>query len=101
MKYVLMSHPEPTSKPYAMRVQERVEQLANVDHTVAAVQYRRIMQEEKEEDDDEPSYLRRKRAEALRNGATARPTTIADFIAKCCKSLHITCTPFGLTGCNC
>jgi hypothetical protein len=54
MKYMLMSHPEPSTKPFERRVTERVAALQADDPTVAAVQYQRIVSEEQEE--DEPGY---------------------------------------------
>lgn len=54
MKYVLMSHPEPSRKSLERRVNERVAELQKKDPTVAAAQYHKIVAEEREE--DEPGY---------------------------------------------
>jgi hypothetical protein len=54
MKYLVMSHPEPTQKSLERRVNERVAELQKVDPTTAVAQYHRIMEEEREE--DEPGY---------------------------------------------
>lgn len=62
MKYHLMSHPEPSTKPLARRVQDRVNAIAKgdeekgiaADPTMAVIQYQKILREEQEE--DEPGY---------------------------------------------
>jgi hypothetical protein len=56
MKYVLMSHPEPSRKTLERRVNERLAALTKADPTVAAAQYHKIVAEEKEEEEDQPSY---------------------------------------------
>jgi hypothetical protein len=53
---MVMSHPEPTDKPFARRVQERIAELHQGDPTMAMLVYPRIMQEEREKDEPEPFY---------------------------------------------
>lgn len=54
MKYVLMSHPEPTEKTVERRVAERIRAIRGADPSMAAVQYQKIVQEETTR--DEPTY---------------------------------------------
>jgi len=62
MKYHLMSHPEPSTKSFGRRVNERLSELQKVDPTFAALEYPRIVQEEQQEEDYEPElYTRRAR----------------------------------------
>jgi hypothetical protein len=56
MKYVLMSHPEPSRKTLERRVNERLAALTKLDPTIAAAQYHKIVAEEKEDEETEPSY---------------------------------------------
>jgi hypothetical protein len=56
MKYVLMSHPEPSRKTLERRVNERMAGLSKLDPTIAAAQYHKIVAEEKDEEEDQPSY---------------------------------------------
>jgi hypothetical protein len=56
MKYVLMSHPEPSQKSFDRRVNERVAELQKRDPTTAVANFHKILQEEREDDDDTPSY---------------------------------------------
>lgn len=56
-KYVLMSHPEPTRKPYRMRVEERISKLwQETDPTRAMIQLSKIQQEEKQKDGAQSVY---------------------------------------------
>jgi hypothetical protein len=62
MKYHLMSHPEPSTKSFGRRVNERLSELQKVDPTFAALKYPAIMREEQQEEDYEPElYTRRER----------------------------------------
>jgi hypothetical protein len=58
-KYVVMSHPEPTRKPYEQRVVERVEKLRKDtgDMTTAMLQLSKIQQEEREAEGMQSSYI--------------------------------------------
>ncbi len=56
MKYELMSHPEPSYKPFERRVNERIQQMQQIDPTTAVANYHRIVAEARAEEDDEPQY---------------------------------------------
>jgi len=56
MKYVLMSHPEPSRKPVERRVAERLAELQKTDPTAAALSLSRVLAEEQEEEETEPSF---------------------------------------------
>jgi hypothetical protein len=56
-KYVVMSHPEPTRKPYQERVSERLDKLwKENDPTTAMLQLSRIQDEEREKDGCQQIY---------------------------------------------
>lgn len=57
MKYTVMSHPEPTRKPMATRVADRVNELwRTTDPTQAMLQLSKIQQEEREKELGTPTY---------------------------------------------
>jgi hypothetical protein len=86
MKYLLMSHPEPSEKSLQRRVQDRVTAIAKgneqrgipPDPTMAAIQYQKILREEQEE--DEPGYYgggaRRRFAQMVKRRPKAAPLII-------------------------
>jgi hypothetical protein len=71
-KYIVMSHPEPTRKPYQERVEERLQQLWKDDPTQAMLQLSRIQQEERGKEVVQQVYygnnIRQKLAEEAAKG---------------------------------
>jgi len=71
-KYIVMSHPEPTRKPYQERVEERLNKLWQGDPTQAMLQLSKIQQEEREKELGQQIYygnnIRQKLAEEARKG---------------------------------
>jgi hypothetical protein len=71
-KYIVMSHPEPTRKPYQERVEERLNKLWQGDPTQAMLQLCKIQQEEREKEVFQQVYygnnIRQKLAEEARKG---------------------------------
>jgi hypothetical protein len=71
-KYIVMSHPEPTRKPYQERVEERLQQLWKDDPTQAMLQLSRIQQEERGKEVVQQVYygnnIRQKLAEEATKG---------------------------------
>lgn len=69
MKYVVMSHPEPSRKPFERRVNERLAEIQKVDPTAAVARYHKVVQEEQDEEEG-PNYYgggaRRRLAELAR-----------------------------------
>jgi hypothetical protein len=56
MKYLLMSHPEPSRKSLERRVNERFAESYKADPTTAVANFHKFVAEEQEEEDDKPSY---------------------------------------------
>jgi hypothetical protein len=71
-KYIVMSHPEPTRKPYQERVEERLNKLWQGDPTQAMLQLCKIQQEEREKEVFQQVYygnnIRQKLAEEAAKG---------------------------------
>jgi hypothetical protein len=65
MKYHLMSHPEPSTKPLERRVGERIAEMQKIDPatgrpqmdaTTIVANFHKIVQEEQDQEDDELSF---------------------------------------------
>ena len=72
LKYIVMSHPEPSRQPYQERVEERLNKLWQGDPTQAMLQLSKIQQEEREKELGQQIYygnnIRQKLAEEARKG---------------------------------